>query len=114
MTDRITTPLRDLLLVELPPRETVSEGGIVIPETAKEEAPDSGTVLRSGPLASEVSAGDVVWFYRGAGVPHPENGRWRIMQEAEILAVSAERAEPPDEVVTWVNDWMQFGAERAA
>lgn len=97
-----TAPLRDLVLVQLPARETESAGGIIIPSTAREGAPDRGTVLRTGPDAREVSPGDVVFFRRGSGLPHPSDETCRILEEVEILAIHRERAEAPPEVADWV------------
>ncbi len=86
-------PKRREVLVRLAPRETVSEGGIIIPDTAKQRIV-SGVVETAG-KGCELEAGDVVLFREFAGHNlagqaasglHVETER-RVMREREVLAV---------------------------
>ena len=89
-------PLRDGLFIERDPQETKSQGGIVLPESAK-EAPLRGTVVKAGPgrttsegerIAMSVQPGDKVLFgqYSGTKVTI-ENQEYLFMKEEDILAV---------------------------
>lgn len=97
-----TAPLRDLILVQLDKPDTVSTGGIIIPDSVKRERPDRGVVLRVGPDAHELSPGDVVFFRKGSGLPHPNDILCRFLEEVEVLAVHREKAAPPPDVIDWV------------
>lgn len=91
-------PLNDRLLVKRAPHEEKTQGGIIIPETAK-EAPAVGTVVAAGPGAvSEagalreltVKAGDTVYFRKYAGSEVTVAGEEHIiMREDEVLAIQA-------------------------
>jgi len=89
-------PLRDRVLVERLPHEEKTEGGLYIPEAAKEKT-QTGKVIavgdgkltddgRSIPVA--VKAGDTVFFGKYAGT---EAGKeYVILREDEILGVVTE------------------------
>jgi chaperonin GroES len=90
------SPLYDRVLVKRVEEVSVTEGGIFIPETAKEK-PYEGVIVATGtgrinengilfPLA--VSAGDRVLFGKYAGVEiRVDNEDLLIMREEEILGV---------------------------
>ncbi len=89
-------PLHDRILVERLEEESVSKGGIIIPDSAKEK-PQRGKVVAAGkgkvsedgtvrPL--DVKAGDVVLFGKYAGTEVKiENEDRLIMREDDVLAV---------------------------
>jgi len=91
-------PLRDRILVQPKPVEEVSQGGIIIPDIAK-DSPVEGTVLAvgSGILSRDgeqiplnVSVGDNVLYKKtGSSITEIEQDgeKYLIMSEFDILAV---------------------------
>lgn len=89
-------PLGDKVLVEILEAEEKTKGGIILPDTAKEEkaegkivAVGSGKTLESGKVQPlEVKKGDRVIFgkYTGDEVTI-EGKKHKILQEKDILAV---------------------------
>ena len=77
-------------------KDTVSPGGVIIPDTAKEK-PQEGKVLAVGPGAMgdngqriplEIKTGDRVLFSAYAGTEVKLDGKkLYIMKESEVLAV---------------------------
>lgn len=90
------TPLADRILVEPLEKDTVSPGGVIIPDTAKEK-PQEGKVLAVGAgamgdngqrIAPEVKVGDRIIFSTYAGTEIKIEGKkLYIMRESEVLAV---------------------------
>ena len=89
-------PLGDKLLVEVMEAEEKTKGGIILPDTAKEEktegkviAVGSGKVLESGKLQPlEVKTGDRVLFGKYAGDEILLDGKkHKILKESEVLAI---------------------------
>ena len=89
-------PLDDYVVVEPLEEEERTEGGIVLPDTAKEKpqkgkvvAVGPGKLLKNGERASmSVKEGDTVLFgkYSGTEVRIADK-EYQIMHETEILAV---------------------------
>jgi chaperonin GroES len=89
-------PLLDRVVVRRVGSETVTAGGIVIPDAAAEKA-ESGTVLAVGTgvrntdgtfAGIDVREGDQVLFGKTAGQTVKVNGEeLLILREAEVLAV---------------------------
>lgn len=89
-------PLGDKILVQLLDSEEKTKGGIILPDTAKEEKAE-GKVISAGPgktLESgkvqplEVKKGDTVIFGKYAGDEIIIDGKkHKILKESEILAV---------------------------
>jgi chaperonin GroES len=89
-------PLQDRIIVKRVEEETVTAGGIFIPETAKEK-PMQGVIIAAGkgkvaedgkvrPL--DVKAGDKVLFGKYAGTEIKLDGQdYLIMREDDILGV---------------------------
>lgn len=89
-------PLQDRIIVKRVEEETVTAGGIFIPETAKEK-PMQGVIIAVGkgkvgedgkvrPL--DVKAGDKVLFGKYAGTEIKLDGQdFMIMREDDILGV---------------------------
>ena len=89
-------PLYDRVLVKRVEGKTITEGGIFIPETAKEK-PSEGVIVATGtgridedgllfPLA--VKAGDKILFGKYSGTEiRVDNEDLLIMREEEILGV---------------------------
>ena len=74
MVDKIK-PLGERVVIKPLPREEISKGGIVIPDTAKEK-PQEGEIVAVGPgrladdgkrVAMEVNVGDKVVYSKYAG-----------------------------------------------
>ena len=89
-------PLADRVLVEVLEAEAKTKGGIILPDTAKEEktegkviAVGAGKMLESGKIqAIEVKKGDRVLFGKYSGDDIQIDGvKHKIVKESEILAV---------------------------
>ena len=89
-------PLGDKILVEVLEAEEKTKGGIILPDTAKEEktegkvvAVGTGKVLESGKVqAPEVKKGERVIFGKYAGDEILIDGKkHKVLKESEILAV---------------------------
>jgi len=88
-------PLGDRVVIRPTPKEEVSKGGIVLPDTAKEK-PQEGKVIAVGPgrlteegnrIAMEVKKGDKVLYSKYAGSEFKLDGEELIvMREGDILA----------------------------
>jgi len=94
-------PLGDRLLVEREDEPSVSAGGIIIPDSAKEK-PLRGRVLAVGPGKTaedgtvrglDVGVGDLVLFGKYAGTEIKISGDERtILREDDILGILEESA----------------------
>lgn len=92
-------PLNEHILVQRLEQESISKGGIIIPDTAKEK-PAKGAVVAVGPgkrakdgsrLAIELKPGEVVLFGKYSGTEVKLNGtEYMILREDDILAVVEE------------------------
>ena len=81
----------NMVLVRLMDGETMTDGGLVIPDRAREK-PQRGRVVAVGPKASSVEIGDDVLFGKYAGSEMTIDGAEHVsMREDEILGV-VERA----------------------
>ena len=89
-------PLADRVLVDVLEAEEKTKGGIILPDTAKEEktegkviAVGAGKVLESGKVQPiEVKKGDRVLFGKYSGDDLMIDGvKHKIVKESEILAV---------------------------
>lgn len=89
-------PLRDHIIVSRLESEEKTQGGIIIPDTAKEK-PQQGKVIAVGQgrlkedgtrIKLEVKEGDNVLFSRWSGTEVKIDGKeWLIMKEDDILAI---------------------------
>ncbi|OGP70890.1 MAG: co-chaperone GroES [Deltaproteobacteria bacterium RBG_13_60_28] len=89
-------PLNDRVLVKRTEELTVTKGGIVIPDTAKEK-PIEGKVVAVGPgkmseqgqrMTLQVKAGDKVLFGKYSGNEIKVEGEeYLMMREEDILAI---------------------------
>ena len=87
-------PLGDRVVIKPTPKEEVSKGGIVLPDTAKEK-PQEGKIIAVGPgrlteegnrIAMEVKKGDKVLYSKYAGTEFKLDGEEVIvMREGDIL-----------------------------
>lgn len=89
-------PLSDRVVVKPASAEEVSAGGIIIPDTAKKERAERGTVVATGPGRFEdgkvvpmtVKKGDEVIFEQTYRDPIEIDGEeYYIFSESSILAV---------------------------
>jgi len=88
-------PLGDRVVIKPTPKEEVSKGGIVLPDTAKEK-PQEGEIVAAGPgrlteggkrIAMEVNKGDKVIYSKYAGIEFKlDEEELVIMREGDILA----------------------------
>ena len=89
-------PLADRVVVKPVEEEEVTQGSIIIPDTAKEK-PQQGKVVAVGPgkisesgtkINPEVKVGDVVLYGKYSGTEVTVDGEdYLIMRESDILAV---------------------------
>ena len=86
-------PLGDRVLVRRVPADTMSEGGIFIPDNAKEK-PIFADVVGVGPDVRDVRPGDRVIFakYTGSEVTVEDAEDHLLMHEDDVIAV----VEPPE------------------
>lgn len=88
------SPLADRVLIKPTPKEDVSKGGIILPDTAKEK-PQEGQIVAVGPgrltedgkrIAMEVKVGEKVLFAKYAGTEIKLDGEeYLIVRESDIL-----------------------------
>ena len=88
-------PLGDRVVVKPIPKEDVTKGGIVLPDTAKEK-PQEGKVIAVGPgkmtddgkrIAMDVTVGDTVIYAKYGGTEIKEDDEELIiLRESDILA----------------------------
>lgn len=88
-------PLGDRVVIRPIPKEEVSKGGIVLPDTVKEK-PQEGEIIAVGPgklsedgkrIAMEVKVGDTVIYSKYAGTEFKlDDEEVVIMRESDILA----------------------------
>ena len=88
-------PLGDRIVIRPTPKEEVSKGGIVLPDTAKEK-PQEGKIIAVGPgrlteegkrIAMDVKKGDKVIYSKYAGTEFKlDTEELIIMREGDILA----------------------------
>jgi chaperonin GroES len=83
-------PLGDRVVIEPIEQDSMTAGGIVLPDTAKEK-PQEGTVLATGPdVEAELAEGDRVMYAKYAGTEVKMDGKdVIILSEENILAVVA-------------------------
>ncbi|MCH8874606.1 co-chaperone GroES [candidate division KSB1 bacterium] len=89
-------PLGDRVIIEAMEPEEKKQGGIIIPDTAKEK-PQEGEVVAVGPgkvseagnkVAMEVKEGDKVLYGKYSGTDVTVDGNdYLIMRESDILAI---------------------------
>ncbi len=88
-------PLGDRVVIKPTPKEEVSKGGIVLPDTVKEK-PQEGKIIAAGPgklsedgkrIAMEVKVGDKVIYSKYAGTEiKVDDEELIIVRESDILA----------------------------
>jgi len=88
------SPLGDRVLIKPTPKEEVSKGGIILPDTAKEK-PQEGQIMAVGPgrltedgkrIAMEVKVGEKVLYAKYAGTEIKLDGEeYLIVRESDIL-----------------------------
>ncbi|HJX03625.1 MAG TPA: co-chaperone GroES [Dehalococcoidia bacterium] len=91
-------PLGDRVVIQPLPKEEITKGGIVLPDTAKEK-PMEGKVIAVGPgslddagkrVPLDVKVGDIVIYAKYAGTEIKEDGEELIiLRESDILAKKA-------------------------
>ena len=89
-------PLHDRVVIRRAESDTISKGGIIIPDNAREK-PQEGEVIAVGPgardesgalIALDVKAGDFILFGRWSGTEVKINGEeLLIMKESDLLGV---------------------------
>ena len=83
-------PLGTRVVIEPKEAETMTAGGLYIPDNAKEK-PQQGTVVAAGPGAKdapmEVKVGDTVLYGKYAGTEVTvDNKKYLIVKQSDILA----------------------------
>ena len=90
-------PIADRIIVERDPSDEKTQGGLIIPDTARSQS-DEATVVAVGPgkledgkrVPMDCAVGDKVIIAKYAGTEIQDNGQvlW-LMREADVLAVLA-------------------------
>lgn len=89
-------PLRDHIVVQAQPQETMTLSGIVLPTTGSQEKPQTGTVMAVGPgkvadgkiVPMSVSVGDTVLFSKYSPTEvKVKDQDYLILREEDVLAV---------------------------
>lgn len=88
-------PMADRVIILATPKEEITKGGIVLPDTAKEK-PQEGKIIAAGPgrvgddgkrIAMEVKKGDIVIYAKYAGTEIKiDDEELIILRESDILA----------------------------
>lgn len=76
-------PINDNILVELEPKETKTDGGIIIPFDARDK-PTKATVVHPG-KSTQLCFGEKVFFKRFMGTPLDEN--YLVLREEDIIGI---------------------------
>ena len=89
-------PLEDRVVVKAQDAEEVSNGGIILPDTAKEK-PQQGEIVATGPgktsdsgslIKLTVKKGDAILYGKYSGTEITVEGtEYLIMRESDILAI---------------------------
>ncbi len=85
-------PLHDRVIIKPDTAKSVSDGGIIIPDSVKEK-PFQGTVIAHGPGTKEkpltVKVGNAVLYTKHVGISISVDGKedCLIMRESDILAI---------------------------
>ena len=99
----VIVPLNKRVLVEPEAKEEISQGGIIIPETANQKAPTKGRVIAiatDSDINLKLQSGDVVLFSKFAGTEVTikaagSEGKDRallLIKDEDILAVIEQRS----------------------
>lgn len=79
-------PLKDWLLVQLPPKKTQTTSGLYLPEKAQGPS-NYAKVLDKGPDVKHAQVGDHVLFFPHSGTPVTINGQELLfVREEDLLA----------------------------
>lgn len=85
---KIPQPLHDRVIVSRKKPETVSKGGIILPEIVVEDDQSKGTVMAIGSKAEAVKVGDFIEFGKYAGTEIEHDGvDYLIMRESDIMII---------------------------
>jgi chaperonin GroES len=84
-------PLADRVVIEAQAAETVTAGGIIIPDTAQEK-PQKGKVMAVGTGTKDeemkLKVGDMVLYGKYAGTEITlEKDKYLIMRQSDVLAI---------------------------
>ncbi len=89
-------PLRDRIVVAPLPKDEVTLSGILIPDSAKQDKPEQGTVIAVGPgvfdsgklVPMTLKVGDTILFSKYGYKEVKVGGKeYFILSESEVLAV---------------------------
>ena len=99
----VIVPLNKKVVVEPESKESVSKGGIIIPETANQKAPTKGRIIsiaEDSDIRLKLAPGDIVLFskYSGIELELPDdtgrpNRKLLVIKDEDILAV-VQRVDP--------------------
>ena len=81
-------PLFDKILIKRPEEFSETEGGIIIPETAREKAMN-GEVVSIGDDVKHVKVGYIIMFakYAGTDVTFDDDNQYLIISERDVLGI---------------------------
>jgi len=85
-TAKTLAPIKDNVIIAMSPRTIESEGGILIPESARETS-NWGIVTATGADTKDLSQGDKVYVPDHMGTHFTMNGRdFIVIRERKIVA----------------------------
>lgn len=84
----ILKPFHDRVVVLLDGRQSMSPGGIALPDTDDEKRPTTGTVMAVGPdVVTAIRVGQRVMFPRFVGVTFDSDKRqYLVLGDKEVIA----------------------------
>jgi len=80
-------PLHDFIVVEPDDTETITKGGIFVPEQSLDK-PQRGTVVDVAPDVDSVTPGDYILYAKDAGIEFEEdNLKFLLMKEEDLVGI---------------------------
>lgn len=86
---RFLQAVKDKIVTEIVQEDTITPGGIVIPETARQSPHSLGKVISVGEEVKNIEIGDILMFHRHSGgqATFFEGKEIRVLGYAEIYCV---------------------------
>lgn len=81
-------PLFDKILIKRPEEFSETDGGIIIPETAREKAMN-GIVVSVGDDVKKIKPGQTIMFakYAGTDITFDDDNQYLIISERDVLGI---------------------------
>jgi chaperonin GroES len=87
MSEMILEPVADWMVIKPTPLETMTKGGLFIPDSVQQK-PKTGTVVAVGKDVKEAKEGNYVLFGKMAGIHiNVEETEYLMMRENDVIAI---------------------------